>query len=132
MQKDEVCKMYVIDKQTLGKWVKYFCNPSVLSYETYKKRRRLTSGEYLHLLVSLGVRTDETPVMSKGAIADSADSHTDTLRSWVIQNIDKLDFSIEAYDALNVFPPLIAQQILDAFDRTFVYAISYQNGRDDT
>ncbi len=50
MQKEDVCKMYQVDKQTLGKWVKYFCNPSVLSYETYKKRRRLMGEEYLHFV----------------------------------------------------------------------------------
>jgi hypothetical protein len=132
IQKEDVRKMYDVDKHTLGKWVKYFCDPSVLSYETYKKRRRLTGEEYFYLSSCLGLPTKEMPVRLKGEIADVADSDTDTLRTWVMQNIDKFDFPIEAYDALNVFPPLIAHQILEAFDRTFVYAISYQNGRDDT
>jgi hypothetical protein len=64
-----------------------FCDPSILSYETYKKRRRLVEEEYLHVLACLGIQTDETPVMTKGIIADIAESHTDTLRAWVIQNI---------------------------------------------
>ena len=77
----------------------------------------MTNEEFIHILACLGVRTDETPVMTKGIIADTADSHTDTLRTWVIENIDEFDFSIETYDALNVFPPLIAHQILEGFSR---------------
>jgi hypothetical protein len=122
IQKEEVQKMYDVNKRTLGKWVMHFCDPSVLSYDTYKKRRRLTAEEYLYLLSRLGLKTDETPVMSKAEIADAADSHTNTLRNWVIQNIHEFDFSIEAYDTLNVFPPLIAHQILTAFDPTIVYS----------
>lgn len=122
IQKEEVQKMYRVDKQTLGKWVAHFCAPSVLSYETYKKRRRLTGEEYFHLSACLGIRTDETPEMSKAEIADAANSHTNTLRSWVILNIHEFSFSIEAYDALNVFPPLIAHQILTSFNQTIVYS----------
>jgi hypothetical protein len=121
IQKKVVQEMYGVDKHTLGKWVAHFCDPSGLSYETYKKRRRLAVEEYLYLQSCLGLPTDETPVRTKGSIADIADSHTDTLRAWVIENIEKFNFPIETYDALNVFPPLIAHQILEAFDRTIAY-----------
>jgi hypothetical protein len=128
LQKEDLRKLYGVDKHTLGKWVEYFCDPSVLSYETYKKRRRLVEEEYLHILASLGIQTDETPVMTKGIIADIAESHTDTLRAWVIQNIDEFNFSIATYDALNVFPPIIAHQILEGFNRP----ISTNRVGDDT
>lgn len=107
--------MYRVDKQTLGKWVQHFCDPSVLSYDIYKKRRRLAVEEYDYLISCFGTPTEEIPNRLKGEIADKGDSHTDTLRAWVIQNIDKFGFSIETYDALNVFPPLIAQQISESF-----------------
>jgi hypothetical protein len=117
VQKEDVLKMYKVNKRTLGKWVTHFCDPSVLSYETYNKRRRLTGGEYFYLVSCLGLNTDETLVMSKAEIAGAANIHTNTLRNWVIQNIDKFDFPIETYDALNIFPPLIAHQILTSFNR---------------
>ncbi len=120
VQKEEVLKSYKVNKRTLGKWVTHFCDPSVLSYETYNKRRRLTGEEYFYLLSRLGLNTDETPVMSKAEIASAANTHTNTLRNWVIQNKNAFDFPIGTYDALNIFPPLIAHQILTSFNRTIV------------
>jgi heme/copper-type cytochrome/quinol oxidase subunit 2 len=120
VQKEEILKSYGVNKRTLGKWVMLFCDPSVLSYETYNKRRRLTGEEYFYLLSRLGLNTDETPVMTKVEIAGATNNHTNTLRNWVIQNIHEFDFPIETYDALNIFPPLIAHQILTSFNRTIV------------
>ncbi len=111
-QKAELCVHYKVDKKTLAKWVELFCGENL---KDYKNRRRLTDKEMALIYLRFGFNCDESPVMSKATIADLSDSHTDTLRRWVIQNGASFGVSIEAYDTVNVFPPLIAHLIFKGF-----------------
>lgn len=122
IQKEDLLTSYGVNKKTLAKWVQYFCDPKILSLETYHKKRRLTLEESLHLISCLGIKSDEMDVRGKVGIADIVDSDTDTLRRWVIENGHSIGLSIDAYNALNVFPPLIAYNLLNAYDSSFAYS----------
>jgi hypothetical protein len=113
--KDVLFKQYGVNKRTFTKWIEYFCDPNILPIETYRNKRRLSESELAHIYESLGVPSEDTPVLSKGQIVALADGDYKSLRGGVFSHSDKYGISKEAYDALIVFPPRISQDILKQY-----------------
>jgi hypothetical protein len=105
-------KEYGVNKRTFTKWIEYFCDPKILPIETYRNKRRLSEFELAHIYESLGVPSEETPVLSKGQIIALAEGDYKSLRGSVLSYSDKYGISKEVYDALKVFPPRISHNIL--------------------
>jgi hypothetical protein len=111
--KSDLVKLYEVDIKTINKWVEVFCDPNILPYEVYKRKRKLSEDIYNHIIESLGLPTDETPVMSKfQIITNGEDMLGDEYRG--ARNSLKLEphsdtINHNVYAIFNLFPPKIAQ-----------------------
>jgi uncharacterized protein YxeA len=107
--KEELAKHYRISKPTLQKWVKYFhCE---IPLEQWKKQRKLTV--YQSSLIKHKLGDDPKMVLNKAQIADLSSASTKTVSSYVIENLEKIGLTKEAWNKCSVFPPAISQRIID-------------------
>ena len=113
--KGELIKIYNVNKKTFAKWVQFFCNPQILSIESYRKKRRLTDDEVAHIFESFGFPSEETPALSKGQIIEITEGCYKSLRGSVLYFSEKFGISQKAYQSLNVFPPRISQNMIKRY-----------------
>lgn len=107
--KDELAKHYKISKPTLQKWVQYF--PCEIPVNAWKKMRKLT--KYQSSLIKHKWGDDPKMVLNKGQIAEQASATPKTVAKYVMNNLEKIGLTQEAWDKCNVFPPEISQRIID-------------------
>jgi hypothetical protein len=116
--KRELRKMYGVNKTTFNKWIFYFCQSEDFDYAAYYKKRKLSEEEYNFIIDTLGVPSEETPVMKKGEIVNPypVDTSGGNLYRGV-RNSEALKaiLSVEAYTKLNIFPPNISKRLSDKF-----------------
>lgn len=107
--KEELAKYYKITKPTLNKWVQYF--PGSISSKHWKSKRKLTGLESAELKNHWGSNTDF--VLRKEQIAEKGSASYKTLSKCVMENLEKIGLSEEAWKKCSVFPPIICQRIID-------------------
>lgn len=112
---------YNVSNDTFNKWVFYFCNPELINYEDYLKKRKLSYFEYSNIRYCLGVPTEKTPVLLKKNIADPYADSTGNIHRGLRKSIRKAAsaenpiITPEIYAKMDVFPPKIAQLLLRHF-----------------
>jgi len=109
INKEEVAKYYNITKPTLNKWVKYF--PCSMTPEQWKVRRKLTLLESELIKSHWGNEPDLA--LNKNQIADKGSACYKSLTKCVMENLEKIGLTEEAWKKCSVFPPVICQRIID-------------------
>ena len=107
--KEELAKYYNISKPTLNKWVKYF--PSAMTLKEWNKKRKLTGFESEGLKSHFG--TNAGLVLNKSQIAEEGSACNKTLTKYVVENLEKIGLTEEAWKKCSVFPPVICERIID-------------------
>jgi transposase len=109
LPKSTLADHYDISMPTLGKWVEHF-DPTT-DPDEWNRKRKLTVYEIGKIKEKFG--EDETMALTKGEIAQRAESTPKTVAQEVKRNLDKLGLTLEAWNGLNRFPPKISKNILD-------------------
>jgi hypothetical protein len=115
--KSDLVDLYRVDIKTINKWVETFCNPAILPYDIYKKKRKLPEGMYNYIIECLGEPTVDMPVLTKLQIVTNNDSdgiygnEYRGVRNSIRLDPEAMGISPDVYAMFNVFPPKIASHI---------------------
>jgi len=107
--KGELAVYYRISRPTLSKWVKLI--PCEIPFKEWQKRRKLTVWEISMIKHQWG--NDSKMVLSKKQLVELTSSDYKTLARHVKDNLEKIGLTLEAWEGLNEFPPVISQRIID-------------------
>lgn len=110
LEKRALYRIYGIDPKTFGKWMALFC-PDLIAPEHYARCRKLPPHLALAILLRLGFPSEETPVLSKRQIIESAEGSYRTLRESIRRFPDRFGIAPAIFKNLHVFPPEIARQM---------------------
>ncbi|MBL7818914.1 MAG: hypothetical protein JNL70_28195 [Saprospiraceae bacterium] len=110
--KGVLIEKYGVHKKTFAKWMRWIYFQDENKFQEYTKKKKLSQFEIEEIINFFGEPTPTMSILTKGKIIGDRDGTYETLRSTVLHFSDKIGLSIEAYDAIDVFPPLIAQRIL--------------------
>lgn len=113
--KGVLIEKYAVDKKTFAKWMDWIYFQDKNEFKSYIQKKKLSLFEIEEIINFFGEPTPAMPILSKGKIIKDNGGSYETLRSTVLKFSDEIGLSIEAYDALDIFPPLIAQRILKHF-----------------
>ena len=103
---------YGVNKKTFAKWMQWIYFQDEAQFKSYTQKKKLSLLEVDQIVEFFGEPTPTMAILTKGKIIEDCNGSYETLRITVSKFSDKIGLSIEAYDALDVFPPLIAQGIL--------------------
>jgi hypothetical protein len=113
--KRSLSEFYQIDMKTLNKWVRYFA-PKVIQSWKFKEKRKLSIDLYFQLVQTFGTPDNEFEVMRKQQIAKEADSTYFVVRDNIKKFSDKYPISLEVYDNMSVFPPVVARKLIECLE----------------
>lgn len=113
--KGVLIEKYAVDKKTFAKWMGWIYFQDKNEFKDYIQKKKLSQFEIEEIIEFFGEPTPIMPILKKGQIIKDKNGSYETLRSTVLKFSDEIGLSIEAYDALDIFPPLIAQRILKRF-----------------
>lgn len=108
-KKQDLANYYGITRPTLTKWILHF--PCEEIQGDWKSKRFFTNLEFFVLQAHFGM--NPTLVLSKNQIALNAGSNPKTVAANVLLNLQKCGLTEDAWQSLNIFPPKIAQSILN-------------------
>lgn len=106
---------YGVNKKTFAKWMRWIYFQDEVKFQDYTKKKKLPKFEIDKIVDFFGEPTPTMPILKKGQIIKDQDGTYETLRGTVLKYSNKIGLSIEAYDALDIFPPLIAKRILEHY-----------------
>lgn len=113
--KGVLIEKYGIHKKTFAKWMRWIYFQDENKFQDYTKKKKISQFEVDQIINFFGEPTPEMPILSKGKIIEDRNGSYETLRSTVLKFSDEIGLSIEAYDALDIFPPFIVQFILNRY-----------------
>lgn len=107
--KEEIAKYYNITKPTLNKWVKYF--PCAITFNAWITKRKITVFDSTCIKHKWG--NDTSMVLNKSQIAELGSASNKAVTKCVMENLEKIGLTKEAWKKCSVFPPVICQRIID-------------------
>jgi len=112
--------MYGVNVRTFKKWLVYFHPDGKLFLSKFNRKRKLDIFEAYLVISSLGLPDafedfGGHPSLSKKQIVNEGEGNYRTLRQSIIVHNEKWKISIEAYNALSVFPPAASAQLREIF-----------------
>jgi hypothetical protein len=113
--KRSLAEFYQIDMKTLNKWVRYFA-PKIIHSWKFKEKRKLPIDLYFQLIQTFGTPDNEFEVMRKQQIVKESDSTYFVVRDNIKKFSDKYPISLEVYDNVSVFPPVIARKLIECLE----------------
>lgn len=112
--KSDLCRLYGVDKKTLNKWVAHFC--PAIDTQDFKRRRKISPEMFHRIVQTLGEPDGGANVLRKNQIIVASESSYPVVRQFVRMFPEKCSFTLEVYDKLSAFPPLIARSLLNALE----------------
>jgi hypothetical protein len=106
---------YGVNKKTFAKWMRWIYYQDEEKFQDYTKKKKLPKYEIDNIIKFFGEPTLTMPVLTKGQIIKDEEGTYESLRGTVQKYSDEIGLSIEAYDAIDIFPPLIAKRILEYY-----------------
>lgn len=113
--KGVLIEKYGVNKKTFAKWMRWIYYQDEEKFQDYTKKKKLPKYEIDKIIAFFGEPTLTMPILTKGQIIKEQEGTYETLRGTVLKYSNKIGLSIEAYDALDIFPPLITKRILEHY-----------------
>jgi formaldehyde-activating enzyme involved in methanogenesis len=107
--KEEIAKYYKITKPTLNRWVQYF--PCTMTFDVWLTKRKLMVLDSSSIKYRWG--NDASMVLNKTGLAEHGSASKKAVAKCVLDNLDKIGISEEAWRKCSIFPPVISQRIID-------------------
>lgn len=107
--KQDIADYYGIQRELMGKWIDHFSNANL-----WKDRKKFSFLETFSLMKSLGFGLNKDK-MSKGEIAALLGCNTKAIQLKDKQSNQFFDFKLGFYSAMDIFPPRVANQLLNHF-----------------
>lgn len=107
--KEEIAKYYGITKPTLNRWVQYF--PCTMTFDVWLTKRKLMVLDSSSIKYRWG--NDVSMVLNKTGLAEHGSASKKAVAKCVLENLDKIGITEEAWRKCSVFPPVISQCIID-------------------
>ncbi|NUN99953.1 MAG: hypothetical protein HUU01_04985 [Saprospiraceae bacterium] len=112
--------MYGVNVRTLKKWLVYFHPEGKLFLSNFNQKRKFDLFEASLVISSLGLPEafedfGGHPSLSKKQIVNEGEGNYRTLRESIIVHNEKWKISVEAYNAMSVFPPAASAQLREIF-----------------
>lgn len=112
--------MYGVNIRTFKKWLVYFHPDGEIFLSNFNQKRKFDMFEMCLVISSLGLPEafedfGGSPSLSKKQIVNEGEGNYRTLRQSMIVHNEKWTISIDAYNALSVFPPAASTQLREIF-----------------
>jgi hypothetical protein len=103
-------------KRSLAEFYQIDMKTKIIHSWKFKEKRKLPIDLYFQLIQTFGTPDNEFEVMRKQQIVKESDSTYFVVRDNIKKFSDKYPISLEVYDNVSVFPPVIARKLIECLE----------------